>query len=378
MTRLLLLGGGHAHLFVLEGASRGMFTGVQVTLVAPFPRQAYSGMVPGMIAGCYALDELSFDLEAIARRTGVRYVRAAGRRIEADAGRVELTDGGVVEYDLLSVATGSTVAGTELPGVAERALLVKPIDRVVEIVPALAAALAKDENPSVAVVGGGAAGIEIALAARARLRLLAGRGVGTVTLVEAARHFFAGRLPRAERAVERALARARIAVRRGAEAVAATDGGVRLADGTEVPARLLIWATGPAATPLLADSPLALDPRGFLLVDGRLRSLSHPRVFAAGDAATPAAWPATPKAGVYAVREGPVLSANLAAACRGMEPPATYHPQRRFLALLNTGDGGAILSYGPFAASGRWAMVLKDRIDRGFVRRFKRLEGDER
>jgi hypothetical protein len=73
-----------------------------------------------------------------------------------------------------------------------------------------------------------------------------------------------------------------------------------------------------------------------------------------------------------------VLSANLAAACRGREPPATYHPQRRFLALLNTGDGGAILSYGPFAAAGRWPMVLKDRIDRGFVRRFKRLEGDER
>lgn len=158
MTRLVLLGGGHAHLFVLEALARGAFAGTEVTLVSPVRRQAYSGMVPGMIAGRYRADELSFDLEAIARRAGARYVPLAGRRILAGAGRIELTNGSVAAYDVLSVATGSTVRGTELPGVAEQSLMVKPIDRAGEIVPALARALAADRNPAVIVVGAGAAG----------------------------------------------------------------------------------------------------------------------------------------------------------------------------------------------------------------------------
>jgi selenide,water dikinase len=378
VTRLVLLGGGHAHLFVLEALARGAFAGVEVTLVSPVRRQAYSGMVPGMIAGRYRADELSFDLEAIARTAGARYVPLAGRRILAGAGRIELADGSVAGYDVLSVATGSTVKGTALPGVAEHALMVKPIDRAGEIVPALARALAADRSPAVVVVGAGAAGIEIALAVRARLRLMAGGDSGTVTLLEAAPRLFGGRLRRAARLAQRALARNRVVLRLGAEVSSTGASGVRLADGTELPAGVLVWAAGAAATDLLRTSELALDPEGFLLVDDRLRSPADARVFAAGDAATPARWPQTPKAGVYAVREGPVLCANLAAACRGAEPLLRYSPQRRFLALLNTGDGRAILSYGSVAVSGRWAMALKDRIDRGFMRRFQRLEGRER
>ena len=378
MTRLVLLGSGHAHLFVLEGVARGAFAGTDVTLVAPVRYQAYSGMVPGMIAGVYGVEQLSFDLTAIAGGAGARCVSGTGHRIRADAARIELADGSPIEYDVLSVATGSTVRGIERPGVAEYALQVKPIERAAEIAPALAAVVRAGEEPSVVVVGGGAAGIELACAARARLRLLAGAGIGAVTLLEAAPRLLGGRLPLAERVACRALARNRVTLRTGAEVASASATSVRLTDGTELPAHVLIWATGPASTDLLRTSGMALDPQGFLAVDDRLRSVSHPAVFAAGDAATPARWPDTPKSGVYAVREGPVLCANLAAACRGAEPPEMYRPQPRSLALLNTGDGRAILSYGPLATSGRWAMALKDRIDRRFVRRFRRLESGER
>jgi pyridine nucleotide-disulfide oxidoreductase family protein len=378
VTRLVLLGGGHAHLFVLEGARGGAFAGTDVTLVAPVRQHAYSGMVPGMIAGVYGQEELSFDLAAIAKAAGVRWLSGTGRRIRADAGRIELADGSGVEYDVLSVATGSTARGVERPGVVENTLQVKPIDRAAEIAPGLAAVVRGGAVPSVAIVGGGAAGIEIACAVRARLRLIAGGGVGAVTLLEAAPRLFGSRLPAAERVACRALARNGVTLRTGAEVSSASASGVRLTDGTEVPADVLIWATGPAATDLLRSSGLALDRQGFLAVDDRLRSVSHPAVFAAGDAATPARWPDTPKSGVYAVREGPVLCANLAAACRGAEPPRTYRPQRCSLALLNTGDGSAILCYGPLATSGRWVMVLKDRIDRRFVRRFKQLESGKK
>jgi selenide,water dikinase len=115
-----------------------------------------------------------------------------------------------------------------------------------------------------------------------------------------------------------------------------------------------------------------LDSDGFLLVNDRLQSLDDPTIFAAGDAASPARHPGTPKAGVYAVRAGPVLARNLLAAATDKPVAATYRPQSRFLALLNTGDGRAILSYGRLAIRSSWAMALKDRIDRRFMRRFQR------
>jgi len=376
--RLVLLGGGHAHLFVLEALAGGRFAGCDATLVSPVQRQAYSGMVPGMLAGQYQPGQLSFDLEAIARAAGVSYVGTAAAAIRADAAEVELADGARLGYDVLSVATGSTVQGGDLPGVADRALLLKPIERALEIVPALERAVRADVDPAVVVVGGGAAGIEIALAARARLRLLAGRDAGTVTLLEAAPRLLGAEQQAGEGAVRRALVRNRVFFRLSAEVRSASAEAVCLADGTELPARVLIWAAGAASPGLLRSSGLAVDSRGFLLVDERLRSVSDARVFAAGDAASLAAWPDTPKAGVYAVREGPVLRDNLAAACAGADPPRSYTPQRRFLALLNTGDGRAVLSYPPWAAYGRWVMQLKNWIDRGFVRRFQRLEGSEK
>ncbi len=215
--RLVLLGGGHAHLFVLEALAGGRFAGCDATLVSPVQRQAYSGMVPGMLAGQYQPGQLSFDLEAIARAAGVSYVGTAAAAIRADAAEVELADGARLGYDVLSVATGSTVQGGDLPGVADRALLLKPIERALEIVPALERAVRADVDPAVVVVGGGAAGIEIALAARARLRLLAGRDAGTVTLLEAAPRLLGGEQQAGEGAVRRALVRNRVFFRLSAE-----------------------------------------------------------------------------------------------------------------------------------------------------------------
>lgn len=107
-------------------------------------------------------------------------------------------------------------------------------------------------------------------------------------------------------------------------------------------------------------------------IDEQLRSVSHPQVFATGDCASWAGQ-ALPKAGVHAVRMGPVLASNLRAALRA--PAAAgdlrvHRPQPRFLALLATGDGRAIASRGPFGAEGAWAWRWKHRIDRRFLKQF--------
>jgi pyridine nucleotide-disulfide oxidoreductase family protein len=370
VSRLVLLGGGHAHLFVLEGLARLPLKGVDATLISLDGRQAYSGMVPGMIGGQYQPSQLSFDLSAISRRAGVTFLREEAVELAPEKRQVRLASGRAIEYDILSVAIGSTIEGGDLPGVAEHAYRVKPIGRAAEIVPALEQAAA--EAAAVVVVGGGAAGIEVALSARARLRRL-GREEATVTLLESAPRLLGGRMPSAERCLVRALAANRVGVRLDCRVAAVLADAVRLESGTTLPSHVTIWSTGAAAPPLLRRCGLPLDPRGFLLVDPQLRSVGDPAVFAAGDAATLARNPGTAKAGVYAVREGPVLWRNLAAAS-GIARPRAYHPQQNFLAILNTGDGKAVLGYRGLATWSGWAMALKDRIDRGFIRRFQRLE----
>jgi selenide,water dikinase len=372
--RLVLLGGGHAHLFVLEGLAKRPLRGVETTLISLDPRQAYSGMVPGMIGGRYQLDELSFDLPAICRRAGATFLQGGVTRLIPAERRVVLNIGLSLVYDLVSIATGSTVEGGDLPGVVEHALRVKPIGRAVEIVPALERAARVTREPAVVVVGGGAGGVEMALAARARLRML-GRADASVTLIESEARLFGGRMPAAEGTVTRALAANRVTLRLGAKVTEVLADTVRLEPpAPSLPANVTIWAAGAAAAALSRESGLAMDDRGFVLVDDRLRSVSNAAVFAAGDAATLERYPGTPKAGVYAVREGPVLWHNLQAAARGDTPGLRYDPQPRFLALLNTGDGRAILSYGRVSAWGHWAMMVKDRIDRSFMRRFHRLQ----
>ncbi len=373
-SHLVLAGGGHAHLFVLEGLARGRFpAGLEVSLVAPDRRHAYSVMVQGMVGGRYRADEVMIDLATLARAAGAAFREGKVRALEPGGRIVTLADGHRMAYDLISLAIGSGNAGADLPGVAASALFLKPIDRTLAIVPAVerAARGAAHPGPPVVVVGGGAAGVELALNLRTRLRLL-GHGEAAVSLVDGHDHILRDRSAACRRAAEAALSGRRVRLVLGAEVSRLEGRTLLLADGRTLDAELVIWATGPSAPGLFYDSGLATDVEGYLRVDSTLRSTSHPEVFAAGDAVSLEGHPDLAKAGVYAVRQGPVLRDNLADAARGRTPRRRYQPQRHFLALLNTGDGRAVFSYGAFAATGRWAMALKDRVDRRFLSRFRR------
>ena len=223
---------------------------------------------------------------------------------------------------------------------------------------------------AVAVVGGGAAGVEVALAVAA---LVEKRGKAhRITLLDSGGEILAGYSGRFRWRARRILAQRGIEVRTGERVAAVRAGEVETASGARVLSRLTVWLTGAVAWPLFRSSGLPLDERGFLLLDDALRSLGDPRIFAAGDCGTLASHPETPKAGVYAVREAPVLWESLKAAVRGGEPPR-YEPQRGFLSILNTADGRALLDYQGIVSHSRWAWRLKDRIDRRFMARYQGL-----
>ncbi len=384
-VRLVLVGAGHAHLEVLRRlAERWGAPPLDLTLVSLSDRQHYSGMVPGHLAGIYDEVELSVPLAPLVERAGGRLVVARATAVEPDRRRVHLDAApGAVDYDLVSFDVGSLAAGQERPDVARHAHPVKPLGRARALRRALVALAGRMEDGAsparVVVVGGGAAGVEVAFAAARALddARRAGGGGRRVTIVEGGERLLDRESEPFRRKALRALSRRSVRVETGSRVVEVRADRVVLdagPDGSrELPSDLTVWLTGPAAPPLFEGSGLALDERGFLLVGPSLRSLSDPRVFGAGDCVTLAHAPETPKAGVYAVREAPVLYDSLMSALAGDrdEPPA-YRPQDGFLALLNTCDGRALLSWKGWAAHGRWAWWLKDAIDRRFVRKYRR------
>lgn len=321
----------------------------------------YSGMVPGVVAGQYRRDDLAIDAVALAQRAGAEVVTAPATRIDADRRRIVTQSGEAIEYDIASLNVGSTV-GRDRPGVAQHALATRPIETLLRGVDALIASAL----PTCAVVGAGAAGVELAFCLEARLRRTSGRSP-RLTLIDSGEHLLPGAPTALQRRVARAAARRRIEFRGGALVTAVDDRSVRLADGAAIEADAVIWAPGPTAPPLLRASGLPVDERGFVRITPTFQVEGHPVVFAAGDCA---ALPGMRRAGVYAVRSGPLLEANLRAALVGGGLRA-YRPQPEFLMLLNLGDGSAIGCKRGIAFEGRWVMRLKDRIDRRFIARYR-------
>jgi pyridine nucleotide-disulfide oxidoreductase family protein len=363
VKRLVLAGGGHAQLAVLNALGRTPLRGVEVTLVTPKSRQAYSGMLPGWIAGHYTRTDLEIDLVPLARRAGVDLLLDRVEALDAARRCVALSDGRRLDFDLLSLDVGSEINTSWLAMLGDRLLPLRPLGDFLERWPGVLAAARSHPGFRIAIVGAGAAGSEIALAVRHafdRERIDA-----EVCLVAPREKLLAGHAPGARRRVEDWVSRLGVRLHDGF-AVGTRD-GLQLPDATILPADCVIAATGAAPPSWLKSSGLRLDELGYVAVDPSHRSLSHRHVFAAGDVCSRED-PHFARSGVHAVRAGPVLAANLAAALAG-GPLRAYRPRRRSLYLLACGPRSAIVSWGRLSAGGTWAWHWKDRIDRRFVER---------
>jgi len=379
-TDLVLVGGGHAHVQVLRRWGMQPLPGVRLTVVLDRHEAVYSGMLPGAVAGDYAPEDLVIDVRPLAHRVGARCLHAAATEVDARAARIHLEGRPSIPYDVASLDVGSTVRGLELPGVERHSVATRPIGRFLGAFDGALRERDRREGPlRVAVVGAGAAGVELSLCIEARLAR-EGR-TAELCLLHAGEDLLPGASPRLRAAAAREL-EARGVARRGGVRVgeARPDALVLEPEATpgtreEVPADLVVWATGAAPHPFLAASGLPTDPAGFVRVDDRLRVVGCEGLFAVGDCAVLDSAPWVPRAGVYAVRQGPALDANLRARLRGrrLRP---YRPQRDFLALLNLGGRRALGGKWGLALQGRGVWHLKDWIDRRFMARFRVLDAE--
>lgn len=365
---LVLVGGGHAHVQVLEMLSGSLPPDVKLTMVADQSVAYYSGMLPGCAALQYTPEEISIELRPLAELAGARFLKARVTGIDPEAQVVELEDRPPIRYDLLSVNVGSTIRGLDVPGVREYALTTRPLSRWVRSLEAFERGLPEDKRElKIVVVGGGAAGVELIFALDQRFRERFPHR--ELALIDRGRSLLPGASPGAAARIRDEMHARGVRVRHGAEAVQVHPHELELKDGSREPFDLLVWATGAAPHDFFRDLPLEKDERGFLLVHPSLRTVSSARILGAGDCIGIQGHPKVPKAGVFAVREGPVLARNLLRALDG-KSLRPYRPQSGFLSLLNLCDGRAVLDWKGWSAQGAWVFRLKDWIDRKFMERF--------
>lgn len=352
----------------------------RVTVVLDTPVAIYSGMAPGFVAGQYRRSELEIDVVPLARLAGAEIVLTAATGVDPEAQRILLDGRPPLAYDVASFDIGSTVAGLDLPGIRRHAIATRPIARLVREVDRLERAFLAHDGPrpfSVCVAGGGAGGVELAFTVRERLLAADPARPLRVTLLHALPELLPGFPASLARRARRHMATRGIEVRTDALVTAVEPGQVRLKGAGTLRADALVWAVGAASRRLFHDSGLPLDERGFVLTCPTLQTVGDDRIFAVGDCATLRDWPRTPKAGVYAVRQGPFLEDNLRRIVAGARL-RSYRPQRDFLTLLNLGDGTALGAKWGASFEGRSVMRLKDRIDRRFMEKFQVLDDQDR
>lgn len=366
MKRLLLAGAGHAHLHVIRNLAAKPWPGVEVTLICPYPRQIYSGMIPGWIAGHYTLDQCAAPLAALVEKAGIHWIQDTICGLEAANAAVDGQNAGKIGYDVISIDTGAKVESSTLSHSGAPLLPIRPLEQFAVGWQSIKAALIASGAARLAIIGGGAAGIELALAVDYALRLQLPDDKVSVILVSSGA-LLGGHAPSVVKQVEKLLKTRRITLHSGR--ARGHDEGLILDSGELIACDCIITATGVAPPAWLATSGLALCESGFIAVGDGQQSTSHPNVFAAGDVSSRIDFPHA-KSGVYAVRAGPVLTINLQRALNGQEP-TSYQPQKRSLYLLATGPREAILSWGSFTAAGAWAWTLKDWIDRRFMRQYQ-------
>ena len=374
---IVLIGGGHSHVGVLRRFGMHPVPGVRLSVICRDTHTPYSGMLPGYIAGHYSYDEVHIDLSRLARFAGARLFRDEALGLDRDAGEVLCRNRPPVPYDALSINIGSTPQMSNVAGAAEHAMPVKPINDFNQRWQLLLERVRTHAGVRrIAVVGAGAGGVELTLAMQYRLRnelRALGRNPEELSFHLLTRD--AVILPThndsVRRAFERVLAERGVELHCNAEAVQVSAARLQTARGETVDADEIVWVTRAGGAPWLRETGLALDADGFIQVSDTLQTLTDPKVFAAGDIASMVRHPRE-KAGVFAVRQGPPLAENLRRAVEGraLKP---YRPQRKWLALISTGDRYAVASRGALAFQGAWVWRWKDWIDRRFMLKFSQF-----
>ena len=373
---LLLVGGGHSHVSVLRKFGMKPIPGLRITLITRDIHTPYSGMLPGYIAGHYEYDDCHIDLGPLARFANARLYHAELNRLDLQNKQVYVDGRPPISYDLLSINTGSRPKVVDVPGADKYALVAKPIDMFLQRWESLQQQVLDSQGKfRITIVGGGAGGVELALSVQLKLQtLLANNNDNpdrlSFSLLTQGGKILSTHNKGVQQRFTRVLGERNINLLLNHEVTQINHDSIIVDDGKQIKSDACVFVTNASAPSWPAEAGLDVDDEGFIKVNDFLQSTSHEDVFAVGDVASLP--DPRPKSGVFAVRQGPVLTKNLhrSATARTL---VKYQAQKNFLGLISTGNKYAVASRGGWSLEGEWLWKMKDWIDREFMRKFNEL-----
>jgi pyridine nucleotide-disulfide oxidoreductase family protein len=380
---LVLIGGGHSHAIVLKMFGSKPLPGIRLTLITPSLDTPYSGMLPGHIAGFYSHEECHINLRLLTNFAQTKLYIDQVVSLDLKNNKVLCVSGLAVNFDILSIDIGSTPAKISVSGAAEYAIAAKPVAQLLAYWDQLIKNVTTNpqNSMSLAIVGGGAGGVELALSMLANLRRILSTNELEVHLFQRNAELLPNYHSSARRQIQQVLISQDINLHLGESVcqISPTNNPdarrkfvIKCESGLTVECDQIFWVTQASAPSWLKESGLGTDEQGFILVDDTLQSLTHPHIFAAGDIATMVNYH-LPKAGIFAVRQGKPLFENLQRFFLGkcLQP---YKPQKQYLSLIGTGDGRAIATRGTFTLPPhKLFWMWKECIDRHFMNSFRNL-----
>ncbi|MBF2028401.1 MAG: selenide, water dikinase SelD [Oscillatoriales cyanobacterium C42_A2020_001] len=375
---LVLIGGGHVHAIALRMFGMKPLPGVRITLISEASESAYSGMLPGRVANLYTDEKCHVNLCALADFAGAQFYIDQVTNLDLEHKQVICAHHPPIAFDVLSIDIGSTPSLPEGIRDQKGVIPAKPVraflDRWDELIDRVSR---HPETPvRLGIVGGGAAGVELSLSMHRRIQeILRAAHQPSTNLEIHLIHRGPQLVPQFNlwvcHCLRSLLAQRHIHLHLNEEVETVEAHSIRCKSGFEVTCDAIVWVTQASAPDWLSKTGLTTDEKGFVLVNDALQSLNYPFVFAVGDVATMINHP-RPKAGVFAVRQGKPLVRNLRRFLQN-QPLKPFHPQKRYLSLLNTADGAAVAAWGRLGWRSPLLWRWKDHIDQRFMQRLNHL-----
>ena len=367
-TELVLVGGGHANIQVLKSFGMRPIAGLRISLISDVINAPYSGMLPGFVAGEYNHDEMHINLIRLANFANARFIRSKITSIDNINRRIHFEGRPEISYDLISVNTGITPDFGDIKGAREHCIAVKPISHFLSYLPQVDTTVTSPTD-TIAIIGSGAAGIELAFAFRARFNK---KNVSPkIIIIGATDRFFPNLPKKCHISICEQCKQADIEVRLGDPVVEVSDKVVTLNSGFKLAAEQTFLVTGAKPSEWLKYSSLNLTSDGYIEVNSTYQSISDKRVFAGGDIAKIKNQP-RPRSGVFAVRAGPILAENLRLALNGLALKPNKQ-QSRYLSLIMLSNGRVMATWDRMYIFAKWLWPVKKWIDQKFISNFSNL-----
>ena len=367
---LVLIGGGHSQITVLKKFGMKPIPGLRITLINKDFISSYSGMLPGYIAETYDRSQTEIDLLNLCKFSNSRLVIDKVIGLDLDEKLVILENRAPIIFDTLSINSGGEPNLGYIKGANEFSIPIKPISKLVKIIDGIKEKIKKLNGISISVVGGGAGGIELALALTQYLKTKQNIKEIEVNLISKGQYLAKAKNKISQNTILSFLKNNNINVILNEEVIEFGQNFIKTSKGTIINSKFNFLVTPISAPKWMSETGLSLDNSGFIRVNKFLQT-SNENIFASGDVSS-FENKNLPKAGVYAVRQGPILFKNLRAKILNYSL-TSFKPQSSFLSLIGNGKDEAIFSWKGISFKSKFAWMLKRYIDESFMKKYNHL-----